>query len=139
MGALTIVPVLIIPVIIFNFLALGGQAEGVLSVMPFGVISMPTGGKWAFTLGDLLLAVSLVFLFWEVIRATSTKRESLINNVLSVGLFIVCLLEFVLLPAFAHSVFFIITLLTLLDAIAGSIVTAVTARRDFGVGEGFRG
>ena len=50
---------------------------------------------------------------------------------------VVCLIEFLIMPNFATSTFFIIMSMTLLDVLAGVIVTIVSARRDFGVGEGF--
>ena len=50
--------------------------------------------------------------------------------------FIVCLVEFLLVPAFATSVFFLITAMTLLDVLAGFIVTIITARKDFDFGGG---
>jgi len=42
-------------------------------------------------------------------------------------------------PNFATSAFFIIMVMTLLDVLAGVVVTIVSARRDFAVGEGFGG
>ena len=53
--------------------------------------------------------------------------------------FIVCLMLFLLNPNFATSVFFILTVMALLDVLAGVVVTIVSARRDFGVSEGFVG
>jgi len=47
----------------------------------------------------------------------------------------VCLVEFLLLPAFQTSVFFILTFMCLLDVLAGVVVTIVSARRDFSVGD----
>ena len=48
-------------------------------------------------------------------------------------LFIVCLIQFLLLPNFATSTFFILMSMALLDVLAGVVVTIVSARRDFGV------
>ncbi len=45
-------------------------------------------------------------------------------------LFIVCLVEFLLFSAFATSTFFLVTLMVLLDVLAGFIVTIVASRRD---------
>jgi hypothetical protein len=49
------------------------------------------------------------------------------------GLFIVCLIEFLLLRSFASPTFFLLTAIVLLDAMAGMVVTIVSARRDFDV------
>ena len=51
-------------------------------------------------------------------------------------LFVVCLVEFLLFPAFATSTFFLISLMVLLDLAAGFIVTLVAARREAGFRDG---
>ena len=59
----------------------------------------------------------------------------MVNHGLSLVVFIVALIEFIVLPEFGTSTFFMITLFTLLDVVAGFTVTIATARRDFSVGE----
>jgi hypothetical protein len=51
----------------------------------------------------------------------------------SMVLFIFCLIEFLLFASFATSTFFLLTMMVLVDALAGMIVTIVSARRDFGI------
>jgi hypothetical protein len=60
---------------------------------------------------------------------------AIINHALSMALFIICLVELLLASAFATSTFFLITLMVLLDVLAGFIVTIVSARRDFGISD----
>ena len=55
---------------------------------------------------------------------------ALINHVLSMLLFVTCLLELLLTPAFATSTFFLLTLMVLLDVLSGFIVTVAAMRRD---------
>ena len=83
--------------------------------------------------GDLFIVASMGLLFIELIRATKTGTESITNHFLSFMLFIAVLLTFILAPGFGNSVFFIFTTMTLLDPMAGFVVTTVTARRDIGV------
>ena len=85
----------------------------------------------------MLVIVAIALLFIEILKSTSTGTSSIFNHAISMILFIVCLIEFLLMPNFATSTFFIIMSMTLLDVLAGVIVTIVSARRDFGVGEGF--
>ena len=61
------------------------------------------------------------------------------NHAISMILLIACLILFLLSQNFATSTFFILTVMTLLDVLAGVVVTIVSARRDFAVGEGFSG
>ena len=51
-------------------------------------------------------------------------------------LFVFCLMLFLMFESFATGTFFIITSMVLVDALAGMVVTIISARRDFGV-EGF--
>lgn len=147
---LGIFPLLIIPVAIYNLIALpfsGGEPENalinnaspILDLLNNPMLTLPmiSGVNWAITNGEMLILFSIALLFMEILKSTSTGTATIINHAISMILFIVCLVEFLLLPNFATSVFFIITIMTLLDVLAGVVVTIVSARRDFGVGEGF--
>jgi hypothetical protein len=130
------VPLLALPVIVYNLAALtlvGGfsttEANGRMSETLFS-LHMTSGAEWPVSLGDLLIAVSLIVLFIELLKSTTSRKVAIINHSLSMVLFIGCLVEFLLAPAFATSTFFLITLMVLLDVLAGFIVTIVSARRD---------
>ena len=129
-------PLLALPVIVYNLLALtlqGGlratTAQADLGAQMFA-IHMSSGADWAVSLGDLILAGALVVLFVELLKSTTSQRIAIINHTLSMVLFIVCLVEFLLFPAFATSTFFLLILMVLLDFLAGFIVTVISARRD---------
>lgn len=152
-----IFPLLTIPVVIYNLMAFvfkkkpevveglavtgTAKAEAMMSTLNNKVITLPmvSDAQWTMTGGDLLILISLAFLFIEILKSTSTGTSTIMNHAVSMILFIVCLVEFLLFPEFATSVFFIITMMTLLDVLAGVVVTIVSARRDFAVGEGFSG
>ena len=132
-------PLLALPVLAYNLLALtmyGGfravDAQNQLARQMFS-INMASGAAWPVTLGDLILAGSLVVLFIELLKSTTSQKVAIINHSLSMILFVVCLVEFLLLPAFASSTFFLLTMMVLLDVLAGFIVTIVSARREIDV------
>ncbi len=143
MGSLTGFPLLIIPVIVYNIIAWGGSIFGGAGDVPSRMrevileIPMASGVRWGLTPGDLILVLALVLLFLELLKSTSTGRQAIVNHSLSMIVFIICLVEFLLFAPFATSVFFMITIMTLLDVLAGFIVTIVTARRDIAVGDDF--
>ncbi len=129
-------PLLALPVLLYNLVLLtmrGGlgsaDASGQLANTLF-TIRMTSGGAWPVTLGDLFLAASLVVMFIELLKSTNSRNIAIINHSLSLILFVGCLVEFLLLQGFATSVFFLITLMVLLDVLAGFIVTIVSSRRD---------
>jgi len=100
------------------------------------LFSVPTAGegKWVLTTGDLLIMVGLVALFFELLKAPGTGNATVINNMFSTLVFIAMLLLFVLVPIFATSVFFILTLMALIDTAAGWYITVISSRRDLAVG-----
>lgn len=132
------IPLLVVPVVIYNLvILLGGSAPdavlgsaSVLSEVLFRV-PMTSGAVWSISVGDLILFLSLILLFVELLKSTSSQRVAIVNHGLSMVLFVVCLVEFLLLPGFAGSVFFLILTMVLLDVLAGFIVTIIASRRDF--------
>ena len=149
-----IFPLLIIPVALYNLLAVmaGGpvattdiDGNTITSITAplqdvldktFFMLPMISGVNWELTQGDAILLLSIVFLFLEILKSTSTGTSTIINHAISMMLFILCLIEFLLAPNFATSTFFILMSMTLLDVLAGVVVTIVSARRDFGVDHG---
>jgi hypothetical protein len=93
-------------------------------------IDMMSGDNWQISGGDAFLGFSMVLLFVELIRATHSGGDSIINHALSAVTFIVALLLFCTRVGFGNSTFFLFMSMTLLDFMAGFIITAVTARRD---------
>lgn len=136
-------PFLLIPVLIYNLMALlsasappGSTEPTLLATISGHAFSIPmiSGVRMGLNWGDLLLLLAVACLLVEVIKATRTTSPAIINHMLSMGLFIVCLTEFLLFPSFATSTFFLTTMIVLLDAMAGMVVTIISARRDFDVG-----
>ena len=129
-------PLLALVVVIYNLIALTmtGGLHATDAQVQLGQellsVHMNTGVRWAVTLGDMLLAVSLVLVFVELLKSTTSRRVAIINHSLSMILFIVCLVEFLLFGAFATSTFFLLTLMVLLDVLAGFIVTIASSKRE---------
>lgn len=97
-------------------------------------VTLISGAVLDINVGEALLTFGLVLLFLELVGATRTSSSSIINHGLSMVVFIVCLIEFVVLPEFGTSTFFFLTLFTLLDVVGGYTISFMTARRDFSVG-----
>lgn len=96
-------------------------------------LTLMSQDKWLITFGHAFIILSMGLLFIELLRATKTGTDSLVNHALSAILFIVTLIMFIIVPGYGNSIFFIFMSMTFLDFMAGFIVTTVTARRDFGV------
>jgi hypothetical protein len=97
-------------------------------------ITLMSGAVWRFTGNDMMLSLAVIFLYLELFKATKTSTASVLDHGLSLGVFIIFLLEFALVAEVGNSAFMIIMLISLLDVVAGFTITISTARRDFGLG-----
>lgn len=124
-------PLLVVPFLAYNivvFLLFRGDPlnwnAGLMA------IPMPSGVAWAISAGDLLLVVGILMLFFEVLKSTQTARSSILEHMLSMLLFVVFLIEFLLVGAASSSVFFLLMVMSLIDVVAGFTVSITSASRD---------
>ncbi len=130
-----LIPLLLLVALAYNaivFLAPTAPEAAVLSV------ALPSDAEWTLSVGGLLVAVGLVLLYVEILKATRTSSAAIGDHLLSMAVFVAALLEFLLLPGFGTDTWFLIMLMTGIDVIAGFTVTIVAARRDIGLDQGLQ-
>ncbi|MEM7206522.1 MAG: hypothetical protein AAF434_01745 [Pseudomonadota bacterium] len=133
MAALRFIPMLGFLWIIYNVIMLTSDAGSTMASSLFS-IGLPSGGSWAVNVGDLLIMVGVIALYVEVFKATRTTTSSIIDHGISMLVFILYLVEFLVFSGAATSTFAILMLMALVDVVAGYTVTIVAARRDLGFG-----
>jgi uncharacterized membrane protein len=138
-------PWLLIAVIIYNVIAFSlgvspepDQTGKIVTAFdnPLMSFTMISGAVWQLTLGDLMIILTLIFLFVELVKATRTSSYSIVDHALSMVVFIICIVEFLAVRQAATSVFFIIIVVVLIDVIAGFTITIRAAKRDVAFGPG---
>jgi len=127
------IPSLVLAFILYNAVVFITGSTDVLAKSLFE-LSMLSGGHWTFTVGDLIVIITLFLLFAELIKATYTSTSSLIDHGLSMIVFVACLVEFMLAPLAASSTFFIIMVAAAIDVVAGFTIGIRVARRDLSIG-----
>jgi hypothetical protein len=128
MGAvLRAVPLLGFVLVLANMLALLGEGFDT-ELLKF---AMTSGTDMRLDAGDLVVVSGLFLLYVEIFKATRTSNASIVDHVASLAVFVVALVEFLLLPRFAHGAFLALLVMCLIDVIAGFTVTLSSARRDF--------
>jgi hypothetical protein len=101
------------------------------------LFSLPLpGGLVNFRLGDAMITFGLILLAFEMIKSTYTQGYSMIDRLLSPLLFVLFLIEFLLVPRCATSVFFFLTVMAGFDIIVGEVIGIKSARRDINFGGG---
>ena len=127
MAVLRAVPLLGFVLILANLLALLGEGFDT-ELLKF---TMTSGVDMRLDAGDLVVISGLFLLYIEIFKATRTSNASIVDHVASLAVFVVALVEFLLLPRFAHGAFLALLVMSLIDVIAGFTVTLSSARRDF--------
>ncbi|MBI4724734.1 MAG: hypothetical protein HY765_07085 [Rhodomicrobium sp.] len=125
-------PWLFVSFALYNAIAFGkGSALPPQDAFNQALVSftMVSGAVWRVSAGDALIALTLVFLFAEMLKAARSISLSLIDRALSAVLFLVCAVEFTLRKEAATSVFFLITLMTFIEFVSGISFTVKAARR----------
>jgi hypothetical protein len=138
--SLRAVPLIAIPLVLYNILVMLGGSGPPADILATRIFSLPVvtspGASMPFTWGDALLFVTLIVLFVEIVKATYTTTASLLDHGLSMLVFVVCLIEFLVVPKAATSIFLFITMATLIDVIAGYTIGIRVAKRDLQIGGG---
>jgi hypothetical protein len=127
------IPLFVLPLAIYNLLMLTGDVHASLAAHLFSVRLM-SGASWSFSVHDAFVAGGVLVLYFEIFKSTGTGMASVLDHTLSMLVFIVFLIEFLVVAACGTSTFFVLALMSLLDVIAGFTVSIVAARRDFAVG-----
>lgn len=82
-------------------------------------------------LGDLMVLLGLLMLFFETLRSAQVSTSATIaNHIISTILLIVYIVEFIIVPVAGDSLFFLLTAIALFDVVAGFTISIKTAQRD---------
>ncbi|WP_438276124.1 hypothetical protein [Nitrobacter sp.] len=110
-------PLLLIPLAICNIIVF--LMPGVLLTEPVFTLALVSGVALPVTLGDVLLALGIVLLLLEIIKSSRAGGKYLTDHVLALVVFGAAAAEFVMLPQFGSSTYFMLTLLALVDFLSG--------------------
>jgi len=130
-------PLLIIPFAIYNMIAF--LLPGVSWTHDITTVHMVSGAEWSLTPGELVIAVGVVVLFFEMLKATRLSTRTIVDHVLSTLLFIGMIVEFLLVKQAATGTFFLLLVISFVDVAGGFTITIRTAQRDISVESGGEG
>jgi hypothetical protein len=117
-------PLLLIPIAIYNIIVF--LMPGVSFADPLVKLTLMSGAEWPLTLSDILLALGIVLLLFEIIKGARPGSKYLTDHLLSLIVFGGAAAEFLLWPRFGTSSYFLLALLAMVDFLSG---IALRARR----------
>lgn len=120
-------PLLLIPLAICNILIF--LMPGVSFSAPMFTLTLMSGVAWTITLSDALLALGIVLLLFEVMKSARPGGKYFTDHFLALLVFAGAAAEFVMLPQFGTSMFFLLVLLMLVDVLTGIALRARRGRR----------
>ena len=110
-------PLLLIPLAIYNIIAF--LMPDVRFGEPLFRLALMSGTEWPVTLSDVLLAVGILLLLFEVIKGARPGAKYFTDHLLSLIVFGAAAVEFVLWPKFGTSTYFLLIALSLVDFLSG--------------------
>ncbi|MGL4263939.1 MAG: hypothetical protein ACRCTX_20165 [Afipia sp.] len=110
-------PLLLIPFAIYNIFVF--LMPGVAFTTPVTTVPLMSGVQWSPTFGDALLALATLLLMFEVIKAARPGARYLTDHLLSLIVSGAAVAEFLLLVPFGTSTFFLLTVLMVVEFLAG--------------------
>ncbi len=126
-------PLLALPLIYFNFMVivvfgLDPQQVNAWLAAPAFEMKMFSGMVWSMTQSDVIVAAGMGLLFIEILKSVGSPMLSLVNHGIAVMTLLVYAVEFMSIPGFTTSAFFLLGLMQLVDVIAGYTITIVATR-----------
>lgn len=123
-------PVLAIVIAVYLLAASGG---GMLLDGDAYSMTLASGAEMTLRGGDFFMIAGLFALFLEMLKAARPGRSAVLDHILSTIVFVVALVCFLLVDFAGTSTFFLLTLMALIDVVAGFSISLFAARRDFSV------
>jgi hypothetical protein len=124
------IPLLIVSFVVYNMLAF---LLGLDWTKQTGSIQMVSGAPWSLSYGDILIAGSVIILFFEMLKSTRLTNRTIIDHTLSTILFIGMLIEFLLVQKAATGTFFVLLVISFVDVVGGFTISIRAAQRDVNV------
>lgn len=128
-------PMFAIPLVAYNILMISGdslQANPDIIRIPL----MANDEAMHLKMGDILVMLGIFFLYFEILKATRASKATIVDHALSLVVFIIFLVEYIVVAGAGTATFMILALMSLLDVIAGFTITISTSRRDISFGDG---
>ncbi len=83
---------------------------------------------------EIFILFGLLVMFVEVVKSTRSSVHSTMEHILSMLVFIIFLIQFLIAPSAGTTTFLLLGLMSLMDVMAGYAVSIAVARRDLNIG-----
>lgn len=100
---------------------------------PLFELKLMSGSIWTVTWSEILVMAGLGLLFIELIKSTRATVLSTAEHALSMLVFIIFLIEFLVVAPAGTNTFFNLGIMALIDVMAGYAISVAVARKDLNI------
>jgi len=128
-------PLLVVPAAVYAIIEflMPGDTPAAFWSSVVTQLRLASGETWTLSAGDLLIAISILILFVELLKATRMTTRSIVDHLLSTLLFIAMLIAFLVVRQFATGTFFLLLVISFVDVVGGFSVSIRTAQRNVAI------
>lgn len=135
MRTLLAIPLSMIVLLAYNVLVLASSPTNYLPDEIVAQFQIPSSGATlTITWNILFVLIGIAVLYIEILKSTRASMQAVLDHVLSLCVFVVYLIELLVWREMGSATFLILTMLALVDVIAGFTVSLSTAQRDITLG-----
>jgi hypothetical protein len=136
MRYLLAIPVLALVIAAYLMMGAGG---GMMLDGDAYTANLSSGAAFTLRAGDFFTLAGLIALFFEMLKAARLGAGTIVDHMLSTFAFVVALVCFLLVEYCGTATFFLLTVMALIDVVAGYSISIFSARRDLNVSHGAEG
>jgi len=95
-----------------------------ISIKPLFQVTLPSGQLWHPSMNDVLLLFAVIILYVELVKSARAPAGSIVEHMMSMFVFCAFVVEFLVNKNAGTSAFLVVTMLALIDVVAGFMLAA---------------
>jgi hypothetical protein len=132
-GLIRSIPMLVLALLAYNLALAMGHDFRLLPEQPLWSATLISGAAWTVSWNEVMIASGLGLLFIEILKSTGTTQSSTLEHLLSMLVFIVFIVEFLIVAGAGTNVFLLLGLMSLIDVMGGYAISIAVARKDLNI------
>lgn len=131
-GLIRSIPLMVLALVAYNIAMKMGYDFA--QAKPVWQATLHSGAQWSAGWNEVMIVSGLVMLFIEVLKSTRSSHHSTMEHMLSMLVFVIFVVEFLLVAGAGTNVFLLLGVMSLIDVMAGFAISIAVARKDLNIG-----
>ena len=132
-GFLRSLPMLALALLAYNLALAMGHDFRLMPEQPLWSAALISGAAWSISWNEVMIAGGLALLFIEILKSTRSTQHSTLEHLLSMLVFIIFIVEFLVVAGAGTNVFLLLGIMSLIDVMGGYAISIAVARKDLNI------